>query len=166
MRNYRDIEPKVHGESDRMSWNFYRFAKRYGINKIRVFAKNVSETKPTEIIVSVSQTPYSFLSESSRKDVKLLGKRLMHIFCSYGKDTTSCATYELEDFPVDITEHFFHNYLNKGRCYYLKDYSHKYNIWNEVQKDGSFREVRICEYCGHRQYKITQEKVVVIERWE
>ena len=33
MRRLEHIKPRVNNESDRMSWNLYKFAKRHGVNK-------------------------------------------------------------------------------------------------------------------------------------
>ena len=85
---------------------------------------------------------------------------------SYGRETTACHDYELSEFPIDITEQFFNDYIQNGRCFYLRWMGHKFNIGNEMQEDRSSKKVRICEYCGKKEYSHTWEEVVVRERWE
>ena len=167
MRRLEHIKPRVDNESDRMSWNLYKFAKRHGVNKIKVFATDKNTREPMNILISIKQTPYSYLGhEKNRVGTLLLGKRLMTIFCSYGRETTACHDYELSEFPVDITEKFFNDYIQSGRCFYLRGMSHKFNIGDELQEDGSSKKVRVCEYCGKKEYSHTWEEVVIRERWE
>ena len=170
MVKLEQIKPRVNGESDRNSWNLYRFVKKYGINKLR-FYSNVPYDKIEkvyDIFVSTKEQKYSFLDRSEtgvRSGIELYGKRLINIFCS-GYGLTSIYQKDKPELPYDITEEFWKDYIFYGRCKFLGNMSHKYNEWYETQQGNeSTRRVRICEYCGKKQYLESWHELTIKGKW-
>lgn len=170
MVKLEQIMPRVKGESDRNSWNLYRFAKKYWINKLRFYSNIPYEnlSKSYDIFVSTKEQKYSFLDHSKsgvRRGIKLYGKRLINIFCS-GYGLTSIYARDKSEFQYDITEEFWNDYTFYGRCRFLGNMSHKYNEWYEAQQDNeSTRRVRICEYCGKKQYLKSWSEFTTKAEW-
>ena len=170
MVKLKQIKPRVNGESDRNSWNFYRFVKKYGINKLR-FYSNVPYDKIEkvyDIFVSTREQKYSFLDHSEigvRSGTELYGKRLTNIFCC-GHGLTSIYQKDKSELPYDITEEFWKDYTFHGRCKFLGSMSHKYNEWYETQQGNEpTRRVRICEYCGKKQYLKSWREFITKGKW-
>ena len=170
MVKLEQIMPRVKGESDRNSWNLYRFAKKYGINKLRFYSDIPYDKidKAYDIFVCTREEKYSYLDHSEsgvRRGISLWGKRLIHIFCS-GYGLTSIYQKDKSEFQYDITEEFWNDYTFYGRCRFLGNMSHKYNEWYEAQQDNeSTRRVRICEYCGKKQYLKSWNETITKGEW-
>ena len=166
MVQLKQIKPRVEGESDRNSWNLYKFAKKYGIHKLKFYSDTPYDKidKAYDIFVCVREEKYSHLDHSEsvvRRGVNLFGKRLMNIFCS-GSGLTSINYRDNSEFKYDITEQFWKDYMFYGRCKFLGDMTHKYNEWNEVQEDKiSIKKVRICEYCRKKQHLTSWQETII-----
>ena len=170
MVQLKQIKPRIEGESDRNSWNLYKFAKKYGIHKLKFYSDVPYDKidKAYDIFVCTREEKYSYLdhSESGAEiGIGLWGKRLIHIFCS-GYGLTSVNYIDSSEFKYDITEQFWKDYMFYGRCKFLGDMTHKYNEWNEIQEDKiSIKKVRICEYCGKKQYLTSWQETVIKTEW-
>ena len=170
MVQLRQIKPRAEGESDRNSWNLYKFAKKYGIHKLKFYSDIPYDKidKAYDIFVCTREEKYSYLDHSEsgvRRGIELYGKRLINIFCS-GYGLTSIYARDKSEFQYDITEEFWNDYTFYGRCRFLGNMSHKYNEWYEAQQDNeSTRRVRICEYCGKKQYLKSWNETITKGEW-
>lgn len=158
----RDIKPKTN-KSDKYSINLYRFLKKNGhkkifYNKINPIDSEIIEFDPNNINIRQIMIGEKFSNGFT-------GTRLSKIL-SESRDKYQMFYYigiEKDDL-FDITDWFYKNYKEKGRC--IWDSNH-----NKWLLDDDDRFVRInkhsrkCKYCGKIQFR-TIKKQQFTKRYE
>lgn len=160
--NLNKIKPKVKGESDKYSWNLYKF-----------LTKIIKERKTTADSIKIYWNTYStwdgeYLPFNESID---FGRQV--IISPYGDRSTGyilstvlregrCDRFAIPlqwQNSVDITEWFFNTYEEIGRCIFDKDHRR----WMQYT-DGRYTYVnntRRCNWCGEWHHKEVKKKVKI-----
>lgn len=157
------IKPKIKGESDKYSWNLYRWLYKYrkyanyGVYYIGKEEFNIEKLRLDKIIIG-----------QKHSDIEMTGNLLSQIINkgAYHSDS-NCFLNSLgwnTVNAIDITELFFKNYILKGRCFlyghsgvWLKNYNKKFTTIN--------KHSRKCNWCGLHETRFIETKKT-IERKE
>lgn len=158
--NLNLIKPKIKNESDKYSWNLYKYLKKYPnskvyYDKINSFTDNEQMynkdnlTKNDVIIGNICENSIVGVTLS-----QLLMKVPSMQFWYGGAKKTH----------VDITNQFFNDYIEIGRCLFdsthdgwLRNTDNRFTYINDEQ--------RKCNWCGIEQHKEKKEVVKIIEKW-
>lgn len=161
------IKPVKRGESDKYSWNLYRYLKEHRNVRICWYSKSIinGTAIPFESTKSLLSTQTVVLigesGSSGNRIANILGNGESGKIVSY-----SLGLWQQDKF-VDITEWFFREYLRIGRCIFDREHN---GLW--LGSEGRFTQInrnsRKCNWCGQHQRRRI-EKVVKMERrvkWE
>jgi hypothetical protein len=140
----KSICPEVKGESDKYSWNLYRFLKNHTEDDIRVF-------KSDSNVTIVGHQYHDGVS----------GKELMSLL----RETRREPEFWVDDYwGLKEDESFFTEYQRIGRCLMIP---HDYPWYiGEEHRFTRIGNTRRCDWCGkweqmaiHKKTKITREEV-------
>lgn len=162
------IKPKVEEQSDKYSWNFYKFLKKQfkvkqAQQNIKVYFIARSKWDGTRIDF-IKEEPLRYLQVAiSPRWGRSSGYFLDNIIQGSRNTEFSLNVYR-EDELIDITDWFFKEYERRGRCIF-----HEHgNIGWVLGKESRYTVInntRRCNWCGHWQQKEI-ETVKTIERRE
>lgn len=172
MIDINKIKPKLKGESDKYSWNFYNFLRKqfnkrddgkYIKKQIKVFWLTRSqwdgkylEFDPSNLNKGMNQIIISSFGGKSGYFFNsiLRGVRLTNYYMPY-------ADEEL----IDITEWFFNTYEKDGRCIF--DRNHDRWMTNTDDRFTYVGNTRRCNWCGEWHHKTIEKKVKIelVDNW-
>jgi hypothetical protein len=151
--NYR---PAIDGKSDKFSWNLYRVFKRY--DRLLVDFKVLQIGWSCIQGICDPRDGDAYLVIYTGDQIPLVG-HLPQIMTRADKAIFSPGIFsgvgwgEIE--KIDITEQWFNEYGEKGRCIVVGYWSHKWDYQDE--------ESRTCLYCGEQE--IRHIEMVPKESW-
>jgi hypothetical protein len=169
MFDINKIKPKVKGQSDKYSWNLYKFLHKqinqkeigkYVLKQIKVYWLHHSrwdgeylEFNPNELdIRQIIISPFG-----GTRTGYFLSQILLE-----GKNECFALPYE-DDELTDITEWFFKTYEKDGRCMF--DREHNGWLLGDENRFTYVNNTRKCSWCGKWQHKEIK-KVQTIKRKE
>ncbi len=174
MIDLKSIKPKVRGQSDKYSWNLYRFLEKNYKNTSFRFYHIVDQDdyvngetihKKVPFNINDVSTYYIWVGKESVDGLWLYGNRLNSII-SVGKERfTEFANPWLRSKEyVDITNEFLKAYLKIGRCLFTK-HSYVWTAGSESRYTYINKSSRRCNWCGKYQTRRIK-KIQTIERKE
>lgn len=151
------IKPKTKNLSDKYSWQLYSFLNnlykdkiegKYIKNQLKIYwnTKSRWDGEYVDYLTGDLSTRQIFISS--------LGGTTVGYFMSEVISDKKPENYWIKPFEshlIDITEWFWKEYENKGRCLF---YGHS-NIWLKGDEDRYtvVNNTRRCEWCGEWQHK-------------
>ena len=163
----KKIKPQIKGESDKYSWNLWKWLNKYKTEKLRVYyLPNHEDDKydPTDF------DNVQILIGERWRDNCIVGMTLRTIIATdrglqSGAFTTGCG-YNVH-VAQDVTEQFFEDYIEFGRCFLFEHGAWLRNGDKQFtyQDDGN---ERWCNWCGRVERKRIEVETKIIERviWE
>ncbi len=154
------VRPAEQKRSDKFSWNLYWQMKRFG-GLVRFYAVGWNTLTGAIPILDATQPPAIWMAHEVVPDgdgtSSLITGGDVRRIMSLGRRGISAACFPTPVEYADITEWFWREYQNKGRCIVLGDLSHNWIAIN--------RNARKCRHCGtHQQREV--KSVRRIERLE
>ena len=155
------FKPKKRGESDKYSWNIYRYLKENNVVKVMYYTKSIIDGNNVEFNHKSVKMPQMFFMiagehSGTRADI------LMRKGSSSKLETYSFILYSQECF-LDITDWFIKEYQRIGRCIF--DSGHC-GWWRG--EEGRFTKInknsRRCNWCGKYQHRNIVKKVELTRR--
>lgn len=169
--NPEEVRPKKRGESDKYSWNLYRYLRDNNKRDIRFcyHTENPVDSKeqdlPLDFNKSFGTMQIFVLFGDGKGGFGTSGIRVsdaMHKGQTARLETFSFCLWDKSKF-VDITEQFWNLYRQIGRCVFDRNH---HGWW---QGEGRFTQInknsRKCNWCGKHQRRQIK-KYVNIERRE
>lgn len=150
--NLELIKPKVKGESDKYSWNFYKYLNKLKNKDVRIYYRTHSCINGDKINFNEHEfvtIETLVVSSVLRTDEGLIGSTLSNVL--RGERIEEFYYSNIHKDYYEITEEFFNLYLDKGRC--LFDYNHNGWLAYDSNRFTAYDDHRICNYCGKRQNK-------------
>ncbi len=154
------IKPKVKNESDKYSWNLYKYLLKHKNTKV-YYSKINSFTDDEHTYDKSSLVKMDTLIGVESED-GLIGARLIDIL---RKIPSMDFWYgNVKNNHVEITEDFFNDYIEIGRC--LFDQSHDGLLRNADNRFTYINEdERKCNWCGIEQHKEIEEEIKHVTHW-
>ncbi|MBT2759933.1 hypothetical protein [Paenibacillus sp. ISL-20] len=168
--NLGKIKPKVKGESNKYSWNLYKFLSKivkkneYIDSQLRIYWNHHSRWDGEHLPFNTD------LSNGMQIIIDPYGNKSSGYFMNTVLRKGNCELYSLcvwkkEDL-LDITDWFFDEYEKIGRCIFDPDH----NGWM-LGTDGRYTYVnntRKCNWCGqwHHREIVKKVKIERISVWE
>ena len=151
------IRPAVKGESDKFSWRLYRWMVKHGDIYNRVYAlrwNNLDGAVP-------DADPHDM-----RQNKVLLGRFDPELNDWHGRDVISITVGNgrpacfINHWPnaVDITDWFWREYMQIGRCLFHGDIVHQWCYITDWK--------RVCEYCGKHEAMKRRLSIGWRDEWE
>lgn len=158
------VKPKIKGESDKYSWNLWRWLNKYKWHRNVYF--RITEDSPE---FNINNIKASDLYIGTMDSTGLSGNRLGTILGKgIGKDDCFAfhpiAGWRNDEF-IDITDIFWKEYINIGRCLFTEHSG----VWIRGDEDrfSYTNNTRKCNWCGKWQHKeiIKEVKIKRHEVW-
>ena len=135
---WEDLKPEVNGDSDKYSWNLYRYLRKHK-GKVTVFKARGKPMLPYHIRLS---------SIPQCDDDCCRGKRLNGVGLNEILRGDFGEVHLITDVPyIDITKKFMREYRKGGVCFLYPNHT-AYDFKWETRK-----RVRTCGYCGYKERK-------------
>lgn len=154
-----NFKPKVRGKSDKFSWNLYRLLKEWedDVSVIRIgwnFLDGQCSLDRGQLYICRDPKSGDFLSGNEIHQIMGQGPSKAHVAIGM-MSKTPWWKHEWED----VTEWFFREYADKGRCLIVPNWSHE---WIEINSNA-----RKCKHCGQHQRRevYTKRKLERVEAW-
>lgn len=154
------IKPKVKNESDKYSWNLYKYLKKYPNSRV-YYNKFNSFTDERQVYNK---------NKLTKNDV-LIGRNSGNSIIGFTLSMLLMKVPSMQfwyqnayDTHIDITEEFIRDYIEIGRC--LFDQSHDGWLRNNDNRFTYLEEdLRKCNWCGIEQHKEVEEVIKYVEKW-
>ncbi len=164
IENLELIKPKVKGESDKYSWNFYKHLNKLKDKDVKIYYRKYdyfsgAQTSFNEVNFSIGNV--LIVNKVLDHDNGLIGSSLSSVLRGGKVDE-----YYYSNIPnsyFEVTEIFFNLYLEKGRC--LFDYNHNGWLAHDDDRFIIYDDYRICNYCGKRQNKKVEVVSEEVTNW-
>lgn len=158
------LKPKVKGESDKYSWNFYKHLNKLKNKGAKIYYRTHSCIN--EVKINFNEHEFSTIetlvvSSVLRADEGLIGSTLSNVL--RGGKIEEFYYSNIHKSYYEITEEFFNLYLNKGRC--LFDQSHTGWLAHDYNRFTVYDDYRICNYCNKRQDKRVEKICEEVVTW-
>ena len=156
----KNFKPKVRGKSDKFSWNLYRLLKDWEGREISVVRIGWNTLDGG---CDISRGSLYICCDLSVPDW-MHGNQIVRVMCE-GPKAANVAFGMMGSKPwhhydrEDVTEWFFREYADKGRCLLVPNWSHD---WIEINVNA-----RKCRHCGkhERREVYTKRTAKRIEAW-
>ncbi|WEG18649.1 hypothetical protein PQ478_09220 [Alkalihalophilus pseudofirmus] len=170
------IKPKVKGESDKYSWNLYKYLHKitstrhegkYIKNQLEVHWLRHSRFDGEHIEFDQHDLRHFMVGQVIIFPFGLGKSHLnfMNSVLSKGRCENFANVWNKESF-TDITDWFFETYLKDGRCIFDREH----NMWMTNTDDRYYQinsNNRKCKWCGEHQHREIEKRVEInrIENW-
>lgn len=163
------IKPLVDRESDKFSWNLFRFMRKNSKrDNLRVYYDNRDNDLDFNSILQPYKVFIGYKEDDD--DDNMTGSKLSSIITSFGNSQLQmgylmkCNGFNVDEW-IDITEEFWDAYDKRGRCLF---FIHGSWIQGFETQFTEHDNIRICTWCGVKEKKIVTETMVpkTIVTWE
>jgi hypothetical protein len=159
------IKPAERSKSDKFSWRLYLRAAKKGRERIYVSAWDGIYGRPfsptLDGVKSGEKLHLRLLYIGQMHDGHFLGQPLREV-CRTGKghcDYSYGGAFNTANW-LDVTDWFWSEYLERGRCIVWPDGTHEWAMIN--------RNARKCKHCGKHEHRtvVTQKVIKRIDSWQ
>ncbi|MCL1696337.1 hypothetical protein [Lysinibacillus sp. BPa_S21] len=158
------IKPKIKGESDKYSWNFFKHLNKIKDKEIKIYYHTRSYISGEPITFNENEFLIGnviVVRGVIKSNGGLIGCALSNVLRG-GKIEDYWYSNIHNDF-YEITDEFFNLYLEKGRC--LFDANHNGWLAHDDDRFTTYDKYRICNYCGKRQNKKVEKVCEEVTNW-
>ncbi len=161
--NLNLIKPKVKGESDKYSWNLYKYLHKYkGNTRVYYNKSDIMSSDKDSYNKNTLRLSDILVGTPVEHEDSVIGNSLLEILRKVPSQQywyqSALITYS------DITEEFYNDYIDIGRC--LIDNSHTGWLRNT---DNRFTYIndneRKCNWCGIEQHREVEEVIKHVTNW-
>lgn len=163
--NLSKIKPKLKGESDKYSWNLYKFLNKiskdkYINNQLRIYWNHHSRWDGAHLpfVGELSNTMQLIISPYGDRGSGYFMNTILH---KGNCELFSLCVWKHEDL-LDITDWFFDTYEKIGRCIFDPEH-YKWMLGTE-NRFTYVNNTRRCNWCGQWQHKEIVKKTRIERR--
>lgn len=151
MVTHTQIQPKVKGKSDFFSWQLFRWVRKYGPGRCKIWLGTWNSWSGMD-----REKPVLYIGDE--RDGEWIHARLLRNLCTYGATlNTNIYAYgpghDTKNWK-DITDEFWVDYMKRGVCAIHGDLCHEWDVNGDI---------RTCQYCG----KVEEKEIIMVpkEKW-